>query len=117
MDDLLSETGPNGNFSAVVEDDGRVVYLSLANPHEGGFPTRSVWVRNRLAAPAAIDVAGMERGEPPLMPAAACRHPRGAPALDTAGLRLVWLPEGDGVALFDGPTLLAAIPPWSGYKG
>jgi hypothetical protein len=117
MDDLLSETGPNGNVNAYVEDDGRVVFLYLANPQEGGFPVRSVWVRNRLAAPAALDVECMRDGEPPLMPAPSCRHPAGAPALDADNLRLVWLPEGDGVALFDGPTLLAAIPPWSGSNG
>ena len=70
-------------------------------------------MQNRLpapeGAPAAADAASMPRQH--------CRHPAGAGPLDPAALSLVWLPEGDGVALFERGELLAALVPWSGKKG
>lgn len=38
-------------------------------------------------------------------------------ALDPDRLRLVWFPEGDGVALLEGDEMLAAIPAWGGVNG
>jgi hypothetical protein len=112
---LIEETGPNGNVAAFVEDDGRVVYLYLRGPD--GAWMKSVWVQNRLPAPDEVDAARMQQGRPPLMPRAHCRHPEGAPALDPGQLRLVWLPEGNGVALTDDDGLLAAVVPWTGLRG
>jgi hypothetical protein len=117
MRELISEVGPNGNVIAHAEDDDRVVYLYLRGKERGGLPTKAVWVRNRLPAPANLDIAGMEAGEPPLMPAPDCAHPLGAPALDARRLHLVWFPEGNGVALFEGEDLLAVVPPWAGIGG
>ena len=54
-DPVLEQLSPLGNVSAVVEDDGRVVflYLRFENPPEGTAPIRACWLRNRIAAPAA----------------------------------------------------------------
>jgi len=108
--------GPDGD-AAFVEDDGRVVYLYLRAAEGSRIPLKSVWVQNRVAAPDQLDVAGMKQGQPPLMPRANCRHARGTDALDPTNLRLVWLPEGYGVGLFDRQNLLAAVMPWSGRNG
>jgi hypothetical protein len=113
MEELIHEVGPNGNVQAHAEDDGRVVYLYLRGVGDNGLPTCPVWIQNRIPAPQELDVSDMERGNPPLMPARFCRHPAGTPMLAKDQLRLVWLPEGDGVALYEGDRLLAAIPPWA----
>jgi hypothetical protein len=107
--------GGKGGAGALVEDDGRVVYLYV-RILEGG-PLSSVWVQNRIAAPAEVDLAGMKKGQAPLMPRAQCRCASGEPALKPANLRLVWLPEGNGVALFDGSGLLAALVPSRAPEG
>ena len=66
-DILLEETSPLGTIAAVVEDDGRVVYLYLhfLNVDEDD-PQRikACWVRNRQPAPRNLDQAAMERGDP-----------------------------------------------------
>ena len=117
--ELLTETNPNGNCTAVVADDGRVVYLYVHGTPGSGFELKTVWVRNRVAASRSLkdELAFMEKGKAPQMPAAYCRHPKGEAALDPNLLRVVWLPEGNGVALFQKKEMLAAIVPWSGQKG
>jgi hypothetical protein len=112
---LIQSGGPNGNVDALVEDDGRVVYLYLRGPEASAI--KSVWVQNRVRAPEEVDLESLKQGLPPLMPRAHCRNPAGEPALDPAKLRLVWLPEGNGVGLFDLGGMLAAIVPWSGQNG
>lgn len=114
---FLQEPSPHGNADAIVEDDGRVVYLYLRFQREIERPLRSVWVRNRLPAPPTLDVTSMRQGLLPLMPIARCRHPGPQPSLVEDDLRLVWMPEGDGVALYEAGSLLAAIVPWSGQPG
>jgi len=111
---LLDEASPNGNLGALVEQDERCAYLYLQGPPESQFGVRSCWVRNLVAAPADFDRTAMERGEAPMMPARFCAHPSGAPPLDAAKVRLVWLEEGDAVALKEGDDVLAVIPGWSG---
>lgn len=115
--ELLESGSPNGNAYALVEQDDRVAYLYLSGDEESGLGTRSCWVRNLAAAPETVDREGMMRGEPPLLPRAFCRHPEGAPPLAPDHLRLVWLEEGDAVALLEGDELLAVIPAWSGQGG
>jgi hypothetical protein len=110
---VIEGVNPNGNVQAQVEDDGRCVYLYMRGEDGTGIDMRAVWVQNRVPAPPVLNVKEMEEGLPPLMPRSGCRHPGGAPALDPGRLRLVWLPEGDGVALFDGADLLAAVLPRS----
>ncbi len=110
---LIEDRGPNGNVTAWVQDDGRSVYLRLEGDAGTGIDQRAVWVCNRVPAPEG-EPAGADAA---LMPRAHCRHPAGAGPLDPGSLRLVWLPEGDGVGLFEAGVLLAALVPWSGRKG
>lgn len=115
-DTVLEQISPLGNVNAILEDDGRVVYvyLQFENPPEGTEPTRACWVRNRVAAPAAVNPEELRDGTPPLMPLEFCRFPDGSPPFDPEHLRFVWLEEGNGVALLEDNKLLAVVPPWSG---
>jgi len=114
---LCSEPSPDGRREALVEDDGRVIYMYLWEPEAEGGDMRSCWVRNRLPAPDELDANVMRDGSPPLLPAANCRHPRGASPLDPHALKIVWLPEGAAAALFEHGELLAILPAWSGANG
>lgn len=114
---LLEDVGPNGNTQAVVEVDEEVCYFYLFGAEETDFGMRSVWVRNHAQAPDALDVAHMREGIPPKNPKAHCRHPQGLPSLSKEQLRVAWLPEGNGAALYERDELLAIIPPWSGMNG
>src|SRR4051812_32418586 len=101
-DVLLEGTGPNGNIQAMVESDDRVCYFYLFGAPETDFGMRSVWVRNHVPAPVVLDVEGMRAGVAPLNPAANCLHPQGLPLPDREQLRVEWLPEGNGAALYEG---------------
>lgn len=111
---FLAEISPYGSLQALVADDGRTVYLFLAGPEETNFGMRAVWVRNLAPAPAAFDETDKA---PPLAPAGACRSPAAMTSLDKSRCGFVWLPSGDGVALFEGDEILAAVVPWSGVEG
>jgi hypothetical protein len=112
---LIRERGPNGNVTAAVEDDGRSTYLYMEGDEGTGIGWRAVWVQNRVPAPGEVEPDGGRAA--PLMPREHCRHPAGAGPLDPASLKLLWLPEGNGVGLLDGGALLAALVPWSGTRG
>lgn len=114
---LLEEVGPNGNIQAVVESDDDVCFFYLFGAEETDFEMKSVWVRNHTPAPDAPDVARMRAGTPPRNHAAHCRHPKGQPRPKGKRLRVVWLPEGNGAALYEEDEILAIIPPWSGMEG
>ncbi len=116
-DVLLEEVNPNGNLQVMVEADDQVCYLYLNGAPDLQFGVRALWLRNHVPAPAQLDVERMKAGSPPRNPAAHCRHPQGQPRLHSENLRCVWLPEGNGVALYEQDDLLAIIPPWSGVKG
>lgn len=111
---LLHELSPNGNTYVVVEHDDRVCFMYLGGTGDVDISTKSVWVRNLIDAPKELDVKGMQDGRPPAMPAAHCRHRIGQQAPSAEKLRVIWLPEGNGVALLEGGEFLAIIPPWSG---
>lgn len=118
---ILEEVSPHRNLRATLEQDERVAHLYVSamenEEFEAKFPSKSCWVRNLQRAPATLDVAGMREGLPPMMPREHCAHPAGAPALEPGELRLVWFPEGEGVALMDAEGFLAVIPAWSGQGG
>lgn len=114
---ILEEVGPNGNAQALVELDNDTYYLYLYGAPETGFGTNSVWVRNIGTAPKEFERERMQEGCPPRNPASYCRFPEGQPLFQKEKLRIVWLPEGNGIALYEEAALLAIIPPWSGYKG
>ncbi len=114
---LLEEEGPNGNIKALVEDDGRSIYLYLEGTEESGFGVRSCWVRNRKQAPALLEVERMQAGLPPMLPAKHCVDPEAGLPLLPKELELLWFEEGDAVALLEKGDVLAVIPPWSGIQG
>lgn len=114
---LLEDTSPNGNVTAIVEQDDRVVFFYLVREIQGERDLRPCWVRNLIKAPDYLDVAHMHEGLPPLMPRAHCAHSEGAPRLDASSLRLVWSEEGDAAALYEGRDLLCIIPSWGGVGG
>jgi hypothetical protein len=114
---LLEEVGPNGNIQAVVEADENVCYFYLFGDEGANIGMRSVWVRNHSAAPDFLSFNAMTSGVAPKNPRLYCRHPKGLPAPRSDQLRVVWLPEGDGAALYEGGEVLAIIPPWSGTNG
>lgn len=117
QDLLLEEVSPIGNLQVVVEATEGVVHMYLWSGAEINFTTRTVWVRNLRPAPEVLDVSAMKEGTPPLNPAPSCRHPHGMDAPNSEDLSVVWLPEGNGVALFEMDKILAIIPPWSGQQG
>lgn len=114
---LLEDISPNGSLLAVVEDDGRTVYLHLVGAEASDVRTRSLWVCNRTAAPPTLDPDWESAGRAPLLPFDACTHPAGLGALPVDSLRVVWFPSGDGAALVQGEAVLAVLPPWAGPPG
>lgn len=117
MSVLLEEFSPHGNLQAVVEDHQNVVYFYIWSEENSEFGVRSCWVRNLREAPEFLDFEAMEQGIAPLLPKEFCKDPDAAPPLIPEQLRVVWLEEGDGAALFEGNELLCVIPPWSGEEG
>jgi hypothetical protein len=79
--------------------------------------SKSVWLRNHTQAPEALEVERMRSGSPSRHPALHCRHNAGQGALAPQDLRVVWLSEGNGAALYERDEILAIIPHWSGTKG
>lgn len=114
-DVLLEDQSPHGNVVAVVEQNDRVAHFYLFGEEGSDFGVRSCWVRNLKHAPTDPQLlkTDMEAGIAPMLPQGACMHPGGARPLDPALLRVVWLEEGDGAALFEGDDLLAVILGWS----
>ncbi|MBN8457924.1 MAG: suppressor of fused domain protein [Verrucomicrobia bacterium] len=114
---VLEEASPHGNLEAIIEQDDRVAHLYLRSPEYEDFGLKTCWIRNLTKAPDTLDVEGMRRGIPPMLPKEFCMHPQGREKLNPDRLRIVWFPEGDGVALLEDDEMLAAIPSWSGFKG
>ncbi|HET8539379.1 MAG TPA: hypothetical protein VFL83_05860 [Anaeromyxobacter sp.] len=117
---VAASRSPNGNLEAAVEQDDRCAYLHLRELGEPSFELlglRSCWVRNLGPAPPLLRVAELRQGLAPMMPAASCAHPDGAAPLSADSVRIVWLEEGDGVALVEGDSVLAIMPCWSGREG
>jgi hypothetical protein len=114
---LLEEVSPAAAVMATVESDGQSIYLYLYGAKDSGFGTRALWVANLGPAPETIDLDRMKLGEPPSMPASGTRHPSGLSLGALEPLRLVWFPEGTGVALFGRDELLAVIPPGTRDEG
>lgn len=123
MEDPTSKTifvapSPYGTVEALVEQNERVAsfYLVPLALQERGEMYYS-WVRNLVPAPLDFDVESLDQGIEPLLPQQYCRHSKGAEPLAAEDLRVLWLPSGDGAALYENDELLAYIPPWSGRDG
>jgi hypothetical protein len=98
---LLEEVNPNGNIQAVVESDDDVCYFYLFAAPGTQFGMKSVWVGNRSRAPEALEIERLRSGSPSRNPARHCCHTAGRAGLAAEDLRVVWLPEGNGAALYD----------------
>ena len=107
---LLDSVSPYGSRRLTVEFDGATTAAYL---HDETTVVAATWIANHVRAPRTTDLARLNAGQAPLMPAACTRHPRGRPPLDPATLQVLWFEEGDGVALLERGTLLAVIPGWS----
>jgi hypothetical protein len=114
---LLEQISPLGNVQAIVEADDDTVFFYLNGAPDTGLGVKSVWVRNLRPAPRVLDVGGMAKGGPPMNPAAHCRSTSGSALPAVESLTIVWLPEGNGAALFERGRMIAVIPPWSGESG
>jgi len=114
---LLEETSPCCPITAIVEQDNRVAYLYLWGPEGSSFGVKSCWIRNLDEAPNKVDSKLLEKGVPPMMPKDKCLHPTGLQPLNKEHLKIVWLEEGDGVALIENGEPLAIIPSWGGNGG
>ncbi|MEM6806826.1 MAG: suppressor of fused domain protein [Bacteroidota bacterium] len=114
---LLEENSPLSPITAVVEQDERVAYFYLWGPEGSRFGMKACWIRNLSQAPTKRDEAALKASMPPMLPAAHCKFPQGQEKLKKDKLRIVWLEEGDGAALYEGNKLLAAIPSWGGMGG
>jgi hypothetical protein len=101
----------------MAEQDDRVAYLYLSATDDIDFGVKSCWVRNLKPAPEELDVNGMKQGTAPMMPRASCAHSEGAAPLEASDLELVWLEEGDSVALLERGEIITIVPGWSGFKG
>lgn len=116
---VLELTGPNGNVQAVVETDARSLhfYLFFPDAPDPEAKVKNCWVRNLQPAPKGHQVAPMKKGQAPMLPAAFCKHPDGAPLPNFMDVEVVWFEEGNGAALLEAGEPLAIIPPWSGIGG
>lgn len=112
---ILFERSPLAALDAIVQHDGRALYLYLSD-NGGPFGTRACWVRNFLPGPLTFVAADLEAGRPPLLPSMFCNHPTGLAPPAPQALRIVWFEEENGVALYEHDQLLAVIPPWSGQE-
>ena len=114
---LLEETSPCCPITATVEQDNRVAYLYLWEPEGSSFGVKSCWIRNLGDVPHKVESKSLEKGIPPMMPLDDCLHPSGLEPLNKNHLSIVWLEEGDSVALLENGAPLAIIPSWSGNGG
>jgi len=105
-------------LTAIVEQDERTAYFYIwpTDLFRSQYAVRGCWLRNLLPAPAQEDREAMEQGIAPLLSAEYCRNLEAEPALDPAGLQVLWEPSDDGAALWYYGQLLAVIPGWSLYQ-
>lgn len=111
---IFEEDNPYGTLAAVLEEDGRTVYLYLMPVSDPNIKPRAVWVRNLLPAPETTDLQAMKAGRAPLLKKSACSHPQGSSVPEKSQIDFVWFEEGTGVALMVNGEVEAVIPPWSG---
>src|SRR5260221_11032358 len=108
---LLETESPYANRRVVVECDG---VTTAAYLHSSTTPIAATWIANHVPAPATTDLARLNAGQAPLMPAAHTKHPDGRPLPEPGALRALWLEEGDGVVILEYGGLLAGLPGGAG---
>ncbi|MFD1802914.1 suppressor of fused domain protein [Mixta tenebrionis] len=116
---LIAEvTNQQQTLTAIIEQTERAAYFYIwpTEPFRSRFAVRGCWLRNLLPAPLQEDRAAIEQGIAPLLSADCCRTLEAEPALDPAGLQIIWEPTDDGAAVWYQGQLLAVIPGWSLYQ-
>lgn len=108
---LLTDTSPYGSRRVVVETDGITTAAYLKDGRDQVIGAS--WITNHRPATAALDLARLNAGLVPVMPAPLVKEPGGSPALDPRTLEAVWFEEGDGVAIVAAGEPLCVIPGWS----
>lgn len=108
---LLSDTSPYGSRVLDVEHDpvATAAYLRKSD----GKTVAATWITNHQDAPHHADLARLNAGLVPAMPAGRTRQPKGRPPLDVRSLEVVWFEEGDGAALLENGRPLCVIPGWA----
>ena len=107
---LLESVSPYASRRLVIECDGSTTAAYL---HDKTSAIAAAWIANHEQAPAFTDLARLNSGKAPVMPADHAKHPGGRRRLEPQSLRALWLEEGDGVAILESGELLAVIPGWS----
>lgn len=111
---ICSAYFPKTDTHALVQEENDCVYLYMyIRPDQDDQEIRASWVRNYGKAIDAVDKKAMDNGLQPRMPMKACAHPAGAPVFNPADLRIVFMEDGDGAALYEKDALLAVIPGWA----
>ncbi len=108
---LLSDTSPYGSRVLDVEHDhvATAAYLRKSD----GETVAATWIANHQDAPLHADLARLNAGLVPAMPAGRTRQPQGRPPLDVRALEVVWFEEGDGAALLENGRPLCVVPGWA----
>lgn len=108
---LLSDTSPYGSRVLDVETDGvtTAAYLRRSD----GETAAACWIANHKPAPQNVDLARLNAGLVPAMPAARTKHPNGRPVPVPGSLKVVWFEEGDGAALLEDGVPLCVVPGWA----
>jgi len=107
---LLESHSPYASRRLVVEYDGATTAAYL---HGATSAIAATWIANHQEAPQSTDLARLNSGRAPVMPAGYTKHPDGRAVPEPRTLRALWLEEGDGVAILEDDDLLAVIPGWS----
>jgi hypothetical protein len=108
---LVSSRSPYGSRALDVEHDHVATAAYLRD--DEGETMAAAWIANHQDAPYHADLARLNAGLVPAMPAGRTKHPKGRPPLDARSLEVVWFEEGDGAALLEAGQPLCVIPSWS----
>lgn len=119
---LIDSINQQGNIKAIFECDHQVCYLYLHLAKNNRFATHglqpftALWVSNQTEDPDELNFSKCDDGFPPLNSKDFCQTThKQRKHFDANKLYFVWLPEGNGVALYTKEQNLpiAIIPPWA----
>jgi hypothetical protein len=108
---VFSDASPYRSRRLDIEADevSTVAYLR----DSGGIVIGAAWIGNHEPAQHRLDLARLNAGLAPAMPAGLTSHPEGRTPLDATALEVVWFEEGDGAAVLEAGEPLCVIPGWS----
>jgi Suppressor of fused protein (SUFU) len=108
---VFSDASPYRSRRLDIEADevSTVAYLRDSS----GAVIGAAWVANHVAALATLDLARLNSGLAPSLPAGLTSHPEGRKPLDTSALEVVWFEGGDGAAVLEAGEPLCVLPGWS----